>query len=166
MGSSSSQPERAQRKDRKVPLGVIAVALYQLAKVAFFAWVFAQCWEARGTGIPPFGDVAAHNPMFETPLFLLFAVLAVCHLVLAVGLSSLGAWARTCSWLLLFTGVLYWFFGHVFGYTTLLIPVENSKILSAVFLEVLAMAILYVPAQVREAFVPPHPSDRGAGMHR
>lgn len=155
-------PQPAPAKDQKLPLLVVLVMLYQLAKAGFFGWVFWQCWQAQGTGIPPFGEVEAHNPVFEAPLFFLFALIAALHLVLAFGLLALGRWARAFSTFPLIGAALWWFLQNVAGYRSLSLPVDGSVILAAFAAELLALAILYVTPEARAAFAPANrmgPSD-------
>ena len=150
---SSDSPQPAGKAEKKLPLGVVLVTLYQLAKVGFLGYVFLQCLQAQGSGIPPFGEVDAHNPLFESPYFFLFALLAIYYLVVAFGLFALQNWARLCSTLLLVSAVLWWVL-RLTGYQALVLPVEFSTVLSALALEVIAVAILYVTPQAREAFAP------------
>jgi hypothetical protein len=148
----SNLPQPAMKIDRKVPLVVIAVALYELAKAGFLAWVFWQCWEVAGSGIPPFGEVEAHSQLFAAPYFLFFALLAVFHVVVTFGLFALGNWARAACTLPLVAAIPWWVMEHVFGYSSLMLPVDTSMILAAIALEVVAVAILYTSPGVRQAF--------------
>lgn len=150
MPSDLSQP--TPKRDRKVPLLVALVALYQLTKAGFFAWVFWQCWQAQGSGIPPFGEVEAHNPIFETPNFFLFALLVVFHLALSFGLLALGNWARVGCAFLLFSTIPWWFLENIAAYRSLSLPVDTSAILAAFALEAIAITIVYVTPGAREAF--------------
>jgi len=152
MPQHSSQS--APGKDPKLPLLVVLVILYQLAKAGFFGWVFWLCWQAQGSGIPPFGDVEAHNPLFEAPLFFLLPLLGASQLIVGFGLLALGRWARTCSTLLLICAILGWFLEHVFGFSALQLPVNSSMILAAIAAELLAITILYGTAESRHAFAP------------
>ena len=151
---SSYAPQPTGRQEKKLPLAVVVVVLYQLAKVGFFVWVFWQCWQAQGSGIPPFGEVDAHNPLFEAPYFLLFAILAVYYLLVVFGLFALQNWARAGSAMLLVGSVIWWILKRVAGYPMPAVPVEVSTVLSALALEAVAVALLYVTTQAREAFVP------------
>lgn len=153
------QPQPAPGKGQKLPLLVVLVILYQLAKAGFFGWVSWQCWQAQGSGIPPFGDVEAHNPIFETPFFFLFVLIAAFHLVLAFGLLALGRWAWAFSTFPLIGAALWWFLAHILGYRSLMLPVDASVILAAFAAELLALAILYVTPEAREAFAPTNQMD-------
>lgn len=133
---------------------VALVALYELAKVGFFGYVFVQCLQAQGSGLPPYGDVDAHNPLFESPVFFVFAVLAVYHLALVLGLFTLRNWARAGSTFVLVCAGLWWILQNVAGYKALAIPVDSPTLVSALALEVVAVATLYVTPQARDAFAP------------
>lgn len=156
----SYAPQPSGIREKKVPLLVILVVLYQLAKAGFFGWVFWQCWQAQGSGIPPFGEVDAHNPFFTAPFFVLFALIGLFHLAVGVGLLSLGNWARGCSALPLVSTIPWWVLEQVMGYRSLLFPVEFSKVLTVFAAEVVAIAILYGTPEAREAFAPAAPKDR------
>lgn len=147
-------PVRRTKADRKVPLLVVLVVLYQLAKAVFFGWVFWQCWLAQGSSAPPFGEVDAHNPFFQSPLFLVFAVIGLFHAAVGVGLLSLGNWARVCSVLPLISLLPWWTLEHLMGVTALAFPVELSRILAVIAAELIAIAILYITPEAREAFAP------------
>lgn len=146
--------QREATKGKKLPLAVALVALYELAKVGFFAYIFLQCLQAQGSGIPPYGEVDAHNPLFEAPFSFLFAILAVYHLVLVPGLFAMKRWARAGSNLIVAGSILWWILKHVAGYQILTIPVELSTVLSALTLEAIAVGILYITPQAREGFAP------------
>jgi hypothetical protein len=151
----ASQLSRSKpRADRKVPLLVVLVILYQLAKAVFFGWVFWQCWAAQGSGVPPFGEADAHNPFFEAPLFFVFAALGVFQFVVGMGLLSLGNWARACATLPLISVLPWWILERVMGYTWLAFPVEFSAMLAVCAAEAIALAILYGTAESRAAFAP------------
>jgi hypothetical protein len=141
-----------QKKGRKLPLLVVLVALYQLAKAGFFAYVFMQCWDARASVAPAFGEV--YDPLFKAPYFFLFPALGVYHFVLAIGLICMGNWARACSMLLLLATVGWWLLEQMSGHRSLLFPIEPSTMISAFAAEAVAIAILYVTPQAREAFAP------------
>jgi hypothetical protein len=139
-------------KHRRLPFLVVPVALYQLAKAGFFAYVFLQCWDGRASVAPPFGEV--YDPLFKAPYFFLFPALGVYHFVLAIGLLCLGNWARACSMLLLLSTVGWWFLDQFSGHRSLLFPIEPSTMISAFAAEAIAIGILYVTPQAREAFAP------------
>jgi len=152
----SHSPQPAEKRKKKFPFSVVAVLFYQLAKVGFFGYVFLQCLQAQGSGIPPYGEVEVHNPLFESPYFFLFALLAIYHLVVTFGLLALQRWARAGSALLLVSAVLWWVL-QVAGYRFLVLPVETSTVLSALAVELIAVAILFITPQAREAFAPAEP---------
>lgn len=145
---------------------VIVVALYQLARAGFLAYVFAQCWEAQGTGIPPFGEVEMHNPAFDAPFFFVYAALAVFSVIVAIGLASLGNWARLGSTVVLASMLLYWFIEQIIGYRFLAFPVETSKILAVFFMEALAIGVLYLAPESKLAFAPPVKAIKPAAPRR
>ena len=126
--------------------------LYQLAKAGFFLYVFLQCWDARGTDIPPFGDV--RNPYFKSPDFFLFALLGAVHFVLAIGLVCLGRWARVCLALLFLGTLALWLLNVMSGGSSLLFAVEPSLMISAFAADAVGIGILYVTQPAREAFAP------------
>lgn len=150
MSTYASRP--APKKNRKLPFLVILVALYQLAKAGLFLYVFMQCWDARGSEVPPFGEV--YDPLFKSPYFFLFPLLTAYHLVLTIGLVCLGNWARALSMLLLLSTVGVFFLERLSGHRSLLFPIEPSTMISAFAAEAVAIAILYVTPQAREAFAP------------
>jgi hypothetical protein len=147
-----------ETRRRKLPFLVVLVALYELAKVGFFVWVFLKCWDAQGSEFPAFGDV--HNPLFEPPYFFFFPLLALFHVVLAVGLLCLQNWARAASALLLIFTIPWWLLETGGGHTSLLFPVEPSTMLAAFGAEAVAIGILYVTEEAKAAFSPrdPRPS--------
>jgi hypothetical protein len=141
-----------RRKRSKLPFLVALVALYQVAKAGFFSWVFLQCWQARGGQFPPFGDV--RNPLFESPYFLVFPALALFCVVLALGLLALQNWARAASALLLIVTVPWWLLETSGGHASMLFPVEPSTMLAAFGAEAVAVGILYITQEAKEAFSP------------
>ena len=143
-------PKSANGTGMKRPLLVVLVALYQLAKAVVFAYVFWKCWQAQGSDVPAFGDFP--NPSFEAPFFFFFSLLAVFHLVLALGLWGVHNWARACSTLLLVSVLPVWFLERLVGHRSLMFPLEPSTMVSAFVLEAVAIAILYVTPEAREAF--------------
>jgi hypothetical protein len=147
-----------QKEGRRLPLLVVLVVLYQLAKAGFFAYVFLQCWDARESVAPPFGEV--YDPLFKTPDFFLFLALAVYSFVLAIGLLCLGDWARACSLFLLLPSAGWWFLEQMSGHRSLLSPLDPSTMISAFAAEAIAIGILYVTPQAREAFAPAKPGKK------
>jgi len=137
---------------RKLPFLVVLVALYQLAKAGFFGWVFLKCWDAQGGQFPPFGDV--RNPLFESPYFFLYPLLGLFCVVLAFGLLALQNWARAASALLLIIAVPWWLLQTSGGHTSMLFPVEPSTMLAAFAAEAVAVGILYITQEAKEAFLP------------
>jgi|HubBroStandDraft_1064217.scaffolds.fasta_scaffold43546_2 hypothetical protein len=142
----------APKRKRTLPLSVVAVALYQLAKMGFFLYVFWQCWQLRGTEIPPFGDV--RNPFYKEPGLFLFPLLAGLHFVLAVGLICLGNWARACLTLLVALVLALWLLHLMSGESSFLFTLEPSIMISAFAAEIIAVAILYVTPHAKAAFAP------------
>lgn len=140
------------KKSRSLPLSVVVVALYQLAKMGFFLYVFWECWQMRGSDIPPFGDV--RNPLYKEPGFFLFPLLAGLYFVLAVGLICLGNWARACLTLLLALILALWLLHWMSGQSSFLFTLEPSIMISAFAAEAIAVAILYVTPQAKAAFAP------------
>jgi hypothetical protein len=141
-----------ERKRRKLPVLVALVALYQLAKTGFFGWVFLQCWQAQGGQFPPFGDVP--NPLFESPYFFLFPLLGLIHVVLSFGLFALRNWARAALALLLIVAVPWWLLQTGGSHTSMLFPLEPSIMLAAFGTEAVAVGILYITQEAKEAFSP------------
>lgn len=151
MSTFAYKPE--PKKSPTLPFLVVVVALYQLAKTGFFLYVFWQCWQARGTDIPPFGDIR-NNPLYEAPGFFLFPLLAGLYFVLAVGLICLGRWARVCLTLVLALVLALWLLHWMSGQSSFLFPLEPSMMISAFAVEAIAIAILYVTPQAKVAFAP------------
>jgi hypothetical protein len=139
-------------KSRALPFVVVMVAFYQLAKAGFLLYVFWQCWQARGTDIPPFGD--ERNPLYKAPGFFLFPLAAGVQFVLTVGLVCLGNWARVCLTLLLALTLAVWLLHLMSGQSSFLFPLDPSTMVSAFSAEAIAIAILYVTPQARAAFAP------------
>jgi hypothetical protein len=150
MSAYPSSPIR--RKRRTLPFVVVLAALYQLAKAGFLLYVFWQCWLAKDTEIPPFGDV--RNPLFKAPDFYAFPLLAAVLFVLALGLICLGRWARVCVTLLFLAALGLWLLNLRAGQGSLLFPLEPATMLSAFAADALAIGLLYGTAQARNAFAP------------
>jgi hypothetical protein len=128
------------------------VAFYQVAKSGFFLYVFLQCWDMRGTRIPPFGDVQNH--FFKAPDFFLYPLLGAVHFVLAIGLVCLGQWARVCLTLLFLATLGVWLLSQMSGQESLLFPLESATMLSAFAADAIGVGVLYVAQSAREAFAP------------
>jgi hypothetical protein len=142
-----------QRDESIVPVPIVLIALYELAKAAYLLFVFYAVWRQRGggqAGVASFGPLA-----FALPIFALIMIIA------GLGLLALQRWARH---MFLLGGLLAlpWFpvlpsltgsgFGPIVDYQLLRPYLPRTVMMAIMVIDVLVYAALLFYPDVAESF--------------